>query len=320
MAPGDADPRGNARRHTRPGERTDVTLKPLITTLMLSLCLAACGGGSSTGAPSSGLDAQDLHYVAMGDSYSSGHGTEPKPDMAQCSRTEYSYAKLWADRHGVRDFTFVACQGATTANVLTQAQTDQSETRPQLEALSPRTNMVTITIGGNDTGFADIARACAESEINNRDTPACMQRILGVQQIVDGAVLLPDNTTFSSHLLRTYQAIRQKLSPDARIYVLGYPQIYYLPPGDNAIGPATRQMVDGLMISMNREIRTAAETAGVTYVDVDRYFAGHGAGAANPNAQWINDIDFRDIHVSLHPNIAGHAQGDLPALEAATGG
>jgi lysophospholipase L1-like esterase len=305
---------------TPPGERPDVTFHTFTTALALSLTLAACGGGSGQTVQSTALTAEDLHYVAMGDSYSSGHGTEPKPDTTQCSRTEYSYAKLWAERHGVRDFTFVACQGATTANVLNQAQTAQSETRPQIDALSPRTNMVTITIGGNDTGFADIARTCAESEINNRDTPACMQRITEVQQIVDGTVLLADNTPFSRHLLRTYQAIREKISPGARVYVLGYPQIYYLPPGDNAIGPVTRQMVDGLMISMNREIRAAAEAAGATYVDVDRYFAGHGAGKANPNEQWINDIDFRDIHVSLHPNIAGHAYGDLPALEAATGG
>lgn len=274
------------------------------------LILGACGGGSG-GTVAAITNGSPARYVALGDSYSSGHGTVPKPDTSRCSRTQYAYPELWIQKHAVADFTFVACQGAVMANVTDTAQTAQGETQPQIAAISSATNMVTITIGGNDTGFADIATSCAESEIFNRDTKACMAKVQQISDIVAG-------TAFAGNLLKTYRAVRAAASPDARIFVLGYPQFYYLP--QDAIGPKTRAQVDALMLAMDAVIRTAADTAGVTYVDVDSYFTGHGAGKQNPNAQWINDITFSDIHVSLHPNIDGHALGDLPALEAATGG
>jgi len=296
-----------------------MTFKPLAAALAASAFLVACGG-SSPSAVDQALSAlpAEIHYVAMGDSYSSGHGTVAHPDMGQCSRTPYAYGPLWQQRHAPASFAFVACQGATTANVTTTPQSAQGESAIQLTALNAQTNMATITIGGNDVGFAEVSKKCAESEILDTDTASCMRRVMKIQEIVDGTQLLPDNTTFYAHLVRTYTAIREKVSPDARIFVLGYPQIYYLPPGLEAIGPQTRQQIDAVMISMNSAIARAAAEVGVTYVDVQAQFAGHGAGKDNPNDQWINDISFTDKHISLHPNIDGHAKGDLPALEAAT--
>ncbi|MCZ2497514.1 hypothetical protein GN316_12165 [Xylophilus sp. Kf1] len=300
-----------------------MTLNPLTAALSACAILSACGGSSGSGSGAAAIseppDPAQIHYVAMGDSYSSGHGTVAHPDMSRCSRTEYAYGPLWQQRHVPGTFSFVACQGATTANVTDTPQHAQGESDIQLAALSPQTNMVTITIGGNDVGFAETAKKCAESEIFDRDTRSCTHRILEIQEIVDGTRLLPDNTTFYQHLLRTYRAIRAQVSPAARIFVMGYPPIYYLAPADNAIGPQTRRQIDAVMVSMNGAIAQAAAEAGVTYVAVDAAFDGHGAGKDNPQAQWINDISLTDSHISLHPNADGHALGDLPALEAAAG-
>jgi lysophospholipase L1-like esterase len=46
--------------------------------------------------------------------------------------------------------SFRACGGATTADVL----------RRQLKPMPPDTQLVTITIGANDSGFADVLRTC----------------------------------------------------------------------------------------------------------------------------------------------------------------
>ncbi|WPB59143.1 SGNH/GDSL hydrolase family protein [Xylophilus sp. GOD-11R] len=283
-------------------------------TLLLAAALAGCGSGGD-----SPLIPVQNTFVAMGDSFSSGHGTEAYPDMSQCSRTRYSYPNLWALRHGQQGFTFVACQGATTDNVLRTAQTEQGEIRPQIEAVTAATQIVTITIGGNDTGFSGIADACAISEIFDRDKASCLRKIENVLDMVQGYQLLPDNTTFYQHLLRTYQAIRGRASPTAAIFVLGYPQLYYLPTDLEAIGPNTRRKVNELMVEMNAVIRRAAEDAGVTFVTADVRFAGHGAAWDNPNGAWINNITLEDSHSSLHPNIDGHALGYLASLEDVTG-
>ena len=47
-------------------------------------------------------------------------------------------------------FSFVACGGATTADVLSG----------QVAALRTTTTLVTISVGGNDVGFADVVTTC----------------------------------------------------------------------------------------------------------------------------------------------------------------
>src|SRR5690349_650762 len=84
------------------------------------------------------------NYVALGDSYSSGVGTDNYlNDGTSCDRSPQGYPALWAAAHSVSSFSLVACSGAATADVLNN----------QLGGLSASTSLVTITIGGNDAGF-----------------------------------------------------------------------------------------------------------------------------------------------------------------------
>jgi lysophospholipase L1-like esterase len=91
------------------------------------------------------------NYVALGDSYSSGTGTRDYSLNSGCQRGPYAYpALIKADRPGT-NLTFVACSGATTGDVLAN----------QVPSLNASTNVVTITIGGNDAGFSSVITACA---------------------------------------------------------------------------------------------------------------------------------------------------------------
>src|SRR3954471_21497087 len=110
--------------------------------LPLGLVMAGLG----TGCALETLDShpQDLaggNYVAMGDSYASGTGTRQYYDAA-CQRSNASYAKQLAARDGLT-LSHVACSGARIPDVRAN----------QLGALSPATNLVTISIGGNDARF-----------------------------------------------------------------------------------------------------------------------------------------------------------------------
>jgi hypothetical protein len=73
-------------------------------------------------------------------------------DSGSCQRSPDAYAPLIAAARGY-SLTFVACSGATTAEVISS----------QLGALSPSTALVTITIGGNDTGFATVIEDTSRS-------------------------------------------------------------------------------------------------------------------------------------------------------------
>ena len=90
-------------------------------------------------------------YVALGDSYSSGTGTRSYiADGTECLRSTYAYASLTAAAKGY-SLNFRACSGAVVADV----------TSTQLSALGTGTRYVTISVGGNDAGFADVLTECA---------------------------------------------------------------------------------------------------------------------------------------------------------------
>jgi hypothetical protein len=115
---------------------------------------------------------QGTRYVAIGDSYSSGNGLVPyyaksKDSNGQkCARSGKAYAysvTLPGDSKPAAqesDATVVlrACGGAVAADVVGR---QQKENVPiQLSHLDSRTDLVTLTIGGNDAGFSSILAFC----------------------------------------------------------------------------------------------------------------------------------------------------------------
>ena len=91
------------------------------------------------------------HYVALGDSYSSGVGAGSyTSESGDCKRSTVAYPQLWSNANAPASFKFVACSGATTTSVASS----------QLSALSSTTTLVSVTAGGNDIGFADVMQTC----------------------------------------------------------------------------------------------------------------------------------------------------------------
>src|ERR1700748_3892832 len=113
-----------------------------VTAPALGLAAAMLGPGIPAQAASA------VHYVALGDSYSSGVGAGST--SGSCGQSPNAYAPLWAKANAPASFTFAACSGARTSDVISK----------QLSALSPATTLVSIAIGGNDVGFSSIMETC----------------------------------------------------------------------------------------------------------------------------------------------------------------
>lgn len=232
----------------------------------------------------------EIDYVALGDSYSAGPlVTTIRSDPSGCVRSTDNYPAFLAGWLSVATYTDVTCSAADTRDLLRdQRLLDGGRAAPQLDALSPETDLVTLGIGGNDFGIFSTLIGCTEGCSPERE-----QRLLRdagrVEQRVAGAV----------------RAIAQR-SPDAEVYVVGYPQVLPTDASCSAIKLGAEQLAaaTGIAGRLNDSVRAGAESAGASYVDVDPASEGHDVCAGE--AAWINGPRMRmGIAAPFHPVLAG---------------
>jgi lysophospholipase L1-like esterase len=233
--------------------------------------------------------AQDtIDYAALGDSYSSGSGAGPYQDSA-CQRSTKAHPALLAAELGA-EFTFVACGGATTDDVLAE----------QVQALDAETDLVTIGIGGNDIGWTEAITACITPFKN------CYPAIQEAER--KAAEELP------AKLDAVYTEIETR-APDAEVVVTGYPRLFAARNTCDALGAisiAEQQRMNTGADLLSAEIEEAAAAHGFAYVDVRDEFTGHEVCSAQP---WLHGFTLTDV--PYHPKASGHLAGYLPAVLAA---
>ncbi len=233
--------------------------------------------------------ASPVHYVALGDSYSSGVGAGDT--SGSCVQSPNSYAKRWATANTPTSFTFAACSGARTSDVV----------KSQLSALNASTTLVSITIGGNDVGFSSIMETCVL-----HSTASCEAAVAAGEKYA--------NTTLPG-LLDTMLGDISAHAPAAQVVVLGYPDFYDLSvPVCVGLSSGDHQALDNGINDLDGVIKTAAESNGDTFADVRSQFSGHELCDA---AGWLHSVDLFDISESYHPTAAGQQGGYLPAFTAA---
>ena len=257
---------------------------------VLALALTVLGTVFLTAAPAQAALAD--RYVALGDSYSSGVGAGSY-DGSSCTRSSNAYGPLWAANHQSPAFVFPACGGATTDDVLSS----------QVSSVTAATTLATITIGGNDAGFATVVTTC---QLGSDD--ACRAAV--ATSTAYSITILPGK------LDNTYAAIRSR-APGARLVVLGYPRLFETTTsscGLLGMSLAKRQTLNAGADSLDTVIRSRATAAGATFVDVRSVFAGHGLCGSSP---WINGLTA--FSGAFHPNATGQRSGYLAALTSAIG-
>ena len=249
--------------------------------------------------PSPASAAGPLRYVALGDSYSAASGVLP-PDPAappNCLRSLVNYPHLIAVETGAA-LTDVTCGAAETRHFF---EPQYDGVPPQLDALSKRTRLVTMTIGGNDSGvFFGAILACGSVGVASagQGSPCKDQNGSSFRDTVREKTY-PD-------LVRTLKAVAKR-APRAEVAILGYPWIM---PRDTGCYP-TMPVAEGdvpylrrLQRTLNRAIRRAAERTDTTYVNFARFSDGHDA--CRPlGVRWIEPALLTTNPVVVHPNSLG---------------
>ncbi|MGP4045687.1 SGNH/GDSL hydrolase family protein [Streptomyces sp. 2A115] len=260
-------------------------LTAYVTSLLLSAAFALTG---ATAAQASQQPAA-TGYVALGDSYSSGVGAGGYlASSGDCKRSTKAYPALWAAAHSPSTFHFTACSGARTGDVLAN----------QLAPLGVGTGLVSITVGGNDAGFADVMTTCVlQSE------SACLARINTAKAYVD--------STLPGRLDSVYSAISAK-APAAQVVVLGYPRFYQLGGGClGGLSQTKRSAINNAADYLDSAIAKRAADHGFTFGDVRTTFTGHEICSGSP---WLHSVNLLNIGESYHPTAAGQSGGYLPVL------
>ena len=238
-------------------------------------------------------------YVALGDSYSAGSGIWPPDPQAapECARSSSNYPHDIATITGAA-LTDVTCGGAETKDFTTSQYPGVA---PQLDALGPGTDLVTLTIGGNDNNvFIGSIAACGSA---------------GAATLGQGS---PCKDLYGSYFddqidASTAPAVTQALAdvharaPRARVAILGYPWI--LPP---TVGCFTKMSIAQGDVPYLREIQghlnaviaKAAAQTGTTYVDFSQVSEGHDA-CQPVGTRWIEPVLFGTNTVPVHPNALG---------------
>jgi lysophospholipase L1-like esterase len=256
--------------------------------------IIAAAGMALAGVPASAAPGAPValaeNYVALGDSYASGTGAGSYGSSGSCKRSANAYPTLWAGSHGA-SLAFVACSGAQTADVLNN----------QVGALGAGTTLATISIGGNDAGFADVMITCTTGSDS-----ACVNRVNQARTFAQ--------TTLPGRLDNVYRTIRSR-APSARVIVLGYPRVFsssfcwwFSTTKRNAVNTAANEL--------SSIIAARAAAAGFTYEDVRDNFAGHEVCTGS---EWITGINWGALDESYHPNATGHRNAYLAALNGVTG-
>ncbi|NDK26391.1 SGNH/GDSL hydrolase family protein [Streptomyces sp. TR1341] len=244
--------------------------------------------------------ATPLNYVALGDSYSAGSGVTPiDTSNLLCLRSTVNYPHVLAKATGA-SLTDVTCGGAETKD-FTQSQ--YSGVAPQLDAVNANTDLVTLTIGGNDNGtFVSAIVDCGTAGVLSAGFGHPCKDKYGTS--FDDAI---DANTYPA-LKSALTALRAK-APNARVAVLGYPWI--VPSAFDAscflklpIASGDIPYLRALQAHLNSVVQRAAQETGATYVDFSQ--ASNGHDACQPSGtRWIEPLLFGSNIVPVHPNALG---------------
>lgn len=255
----------------------------------LPLSVAAAASAVALIASASAAGAAAPSYVALGDSYSSGTGTRSYiSDGTSCQRSVYAYPSLISTARGYA-LTFRACSGAKIPDV----------TNTQLSALSASTNYVSMSVGGNDAGFADVLTECAlPGWMSN-----CNRKIDTAQAYI--------RNTLPSALSTLYTSIRTK-APNAKVTIVGYPRIFN---GEDCnaftwFSPQEESRLNQTADQLNALLASQASAKGFAFANPTTAFIGH---AVCDDVEWLNGLS-NPISESYHPNRTGHASGYTPTV------
>lgn len=243
------------------------------------------------------------HYVALGDSYASGPWIpEQRADPVGCQRSTRNYPALLAAELGIRDYTDVSCGGASTGNMTAPQAVRLGPNPPQFDALRPDTDLVTVTIGGNDITIGGLWMTCARLGATDPFGDPCERQATtgGTDRY---AQLIAATAPKVAQVL---EGIRARC-PHATILLVGYLRL--LPPtlGCHPVFPIASGdvfYVDAVQRQLTTMLADQASNHGAVFVDAYTSSLGHDA-CQPPGVKWVEGTTPTSPAYPMHPNALG---------------
>lgn len=239
--------------------------------------------------------AEPLEYVALGDSAAAGPLIPPPAGHPLCLRSGTSYPQVAAELLGA-ELTDVTCSGAEIEDF---SEPQYGLVRPQYEALRPSTDLVTVTIGGNDVDLVQTAVGCLNL------LPEPFGRSCADELTEDGDVLADRINALADEFDEVLAEISWR-APRAEIYVVGY-ATYIRDGGCYPHQPMWARDATYIQASVDRlsaVLRERAVEHGAEFVDLAPVSEGHDV-CAPIGERYIEGVLPTSLAAPLHPNDKG---------------
>jgi lysophospholipase L1-like esterase len=245
-------------------------------------------------------------YTAMGDSYSSGEGNTPyDAGNDGCDRSPEAFGRQFAAKDsaiGSEGIQHIACSGATIDDLM-PGGTGQNGEEPQIDQMYPGSQLVTVTIGGNDIGFAPVLTYCllnsanCESQYDSNNSNNLYYTIDKLEPKLEAA----------------YEAI-QSAAPEADVVAVTYPVLFQ--PGTGCLGLTVPdvEFLNNVGFYLDDTIVKAAQAAGINVLDERYAFTGHELCSPSGDSWIFSPPSFGvgdevlDTSAWFHPNADGQGQ------------
>lgn len=312
-------------------------------TILIILTLAVAGTANFASADIYVSAENDAFDVAiLGDSYSAGNGAGMYYHHEYSFRSHRNWGNLyinWLKDRGVNavshNFAYSGNKTDQVLSLITEGSfKDESKDIIIKEELPSDTDLVLMTIGGNDANFSNIVENCLA--VPNRYYAGCKYRVGEANKALDEGKI-------KSQTLKIFQELQKRLPEKAKVVLLGYPLLSlkdsttvnrcakfnhrqclkreYYPASTEvrALGVKADNYQKNFVAEWNSKNKMKVE-----FVSVYEKFAGHepigNIFSRNPK-RWINGIletegKFENNETSAvfsinlpffyHPNITGH--------------
>lgn len=234
-------------------------------------------------------------YVALGSSFAAGLGLGDRAPASPfaCQRSVNGYPQQLARATGL-SLVDMTCSGSTAEHILNGGQFFQG---PQLDAVAPSTQLVTLTSGGNDISYIGDLVAMG---YHNRG---------GFIGKAVGVLMNPPRSPAERNMAKVEADIRlaimriRERAPSAQIVVATY--VAVLP--EQGTCPALHLTEEQVAVmrpvadQLANATRAAALSGGAKLVDMTTIGKGHDACAREP---WANGLS-PEHGAAFHPTEAG---------------
>ena len=253
-------------------------------------------------------------YVSLGDSYAAGPFI-PNPVLPLgCLKSDHNYPHLAAPSIGsLKD---PSCSGAKTDDMTNPQSVEiDGPNPPQFNSLEAGTEVVSVTIGGNDIGFSEIAQSCIT--LNPFSSP-CKDKYDsgGKDQIAERVAAT------APKVAAVLQGIHSR-SPKVRVYVVNYPAIF--PETGSGCWPqmpisfSDAPYLRAKQQELNAMLATQAANNGAKLANWYQASIGHDA-CKSSSVRWVEPLVPNNPAAPIHPNLRGMEGGAAVLVSAVKAG